>query len=409
MPQIPGRFNDGDILFAAPMELIRDFLENSLAFRATAAGQILVSTGAGDMAGDNTELLQVPQTGMGVLSFVNGVASLEDFTFESGVLESDTGDFPEEKMPVHDWTLESSNAEIPVSFLPNLNIEPVLIGTYSKPNQSTVAADRWAATGITVPSDLSRLLIVRLSDKGGSVIGSRFSYSQLVFTSDLENSTVVVADTSVDRGNDYLGITAMLGGHNNTASIFRFLLTLDVNRQLLLGPGNALEFGSDFSISLYEVSDRDAGQYAPIATPQEASDGVVVDVRQWSPQLIRTATTANATDLAARAAADDAQADADANAVDIAANTAAIVDKLNTADLADNIEGFAVVGDAATVPTARLAPDSVTEGKLSPQVRAKLAVSASQQGENIEWASMTQVEYDALASYDLDRLYIIVG
>ena len=82
---------------------------------------------------------------------------------------------------------------------------------------------------------------------------------------------------------------------------------------------------------------------------------------------------------------------------------------MNTANLANDIEGFAVVGDAAEIPTARYAPDSVTEGKLSPQVRAKLAVSASQQGENIAWDSMTQVEYDALASYDSDRLYIIVG
>ena len=39
-------------------------------------------------------------------------------------------------------------------------------------------------------------------------------------------------------------------------------------------------------------------------------------------------------------------------------------------------------------------------GKLSPQVRAKLAVSSSQQGENISWASMTQTEYDALSTYD---------
>ena len=38
MAQLPGTFNDGDILFAAPMELIRDFLENSLAYRATARG-----------------------------------------------------------------------------------------------------------------------------------------------------------------------------------------------------------------------------------------------------------------------------------------------------------------------------------------------------------------------------------
>ena len=114
-------------------------------------------------------------------------------------------------------------------------------------------------------------------------------------------------------------------------------------------------------------------------------------------------------DQTARDAATAAQADADANTVDIAANTAALDDKVNTADLTDNIEGFAVVGDASEIPTARFASDSVTEGKLSPQVRAKLAVSSSQQGENIAWASMTQTEYDALSTYDSDRLYIIVG
>ena len=116
MAQLPGAFNDGDILFAAPMELIRDFLENSLAFRATAPGQILVSTDAGNLAGDNTELLQIPQTGSGVLRIhTDGSITLD--VLESGALASDTAQFPEDKIPVHDWALESSSM-IPVSALP---------------------------------------------------------------------------------------------------------------------------------------------------------------------------------------------------------------------------------------------------------------------------------------------------
>ena len=159
----------------------------------------------------------------------------------------------------------------------------------------------------------------------------------------------------------------------------------------------------------FSVADQVEPLFPQPVTQVEAEAGMVTELRSWSPFRVRQAAVAVTTDQTARDAASDAQTDADANAVDIAANTAALADKLNISDLTNNIESFAVVGDASEIPTARFASDSVTEGKLSPQVRAKLAVSSSQQGENIAWASMTQVEYDALSTYDSDRLYIIVG
>ena len=160
----------------------------------------------------------------------------------------------------------------------------------------------------------------------------------------------------------------------------------------------------------FSVADQVEPLFPDPATQPEAEAGTETELRSWSPVRIKQAAAALGTpDQTARDAAEAAQTDADANATDIAANTAALADKVNTADLTDNIEGFAVVGDSSEIPTVRYASDSVTEGKLSPQVRAKLAVSSSQQGENISWASMTQTEYDALSTYDSDRIYIIVG
>lgn len=399
MAQLPGQFNDGDILFAGPMELIRDFLENSLAFRATAGGQILVSTGAGNMAGDNTELLQIPATGQGILRInADRSITLQNFNLIDGVVLTDTNLIPADRLPVRDFAITGGGV-IPEAALPAIGgivLDEVTDVTTTLTLQSGGNSTYRIITGDTFRRAAEYISPVMAIYYRGNTTGVNGNAPHFAFFRE-EDIPDISANTGGYIFSQSRSIQLHVGRHTGTDD-------LRVGR--LSGDNGTFSY----TIKLYKVRE-DASANVPAATEDEAREGTLDEIRRWSPIRVRQAASArdSTVDQTARDAADAAQADADVNEADIAANTVALADKVNSADLTTDIEGFAVVGNTDEIPTVRYALDSVTENKLSPQVRAKLAATASQQGENIEWASMTQVEYDALTSYDSDRLYIIVG
>ena len=392
MPQLPAQFQDNQVLFAAALELLRDMARNSLAFRATAANQILVSTGPGNQGGDNTGLLQIPSTGQGVLRInADRSISLEQFALISGVQVSDTDLIPGSRLPVHTWAL-SNSPQIPASALPSLNVVPSQIGsTYRFVPSSNTETRVWKSTGITLPVDVNELVILRIFwDSAGSPT-ERFSPAVWLFSDDLVDATNagVVEDQAVSGSQDRVYYPwnegrAALEGTTNRFQGFGFCL--NSSRELFYTFGNlGLSANSVLEISLYEARDSDDPNNYPEGTADEIAIGAEVEIRQWSPLVLNRGLARVTTDQTARdaaavalAAAQSAQAEIDAAEILIAAlQTGAI----NVANLLDHFGGYALVSrPTATIPPTRFGNDSIAEQKLSPAVRRKLNESGGPGG-----------------------------
>ena len=86
MPNLPAAFQDGTILFAAPLNTIRTFLGSTLAAKATKRGDIAIASAAAGAA-DNIVISSPPTNGSAILvRSSNGDVANRDFPLSSDSL-----------------------------------------------------------------------------------------------------------------------------------------------------------------------------------------------------------------------------------------------------------------------------------------------------------------------------------
>ena len=106
-------FLNNTILFAEPLNNMRLLFADTLSLRASAARQLLLSTGRHSRYRETQRLSKIP-TGLAVLHIAADDA-LTLLTLTQGV--ADANKFLESKLPVKSWALESASS-IPQSALP---------------------------------------------------------------------------------------------------------------------------------------------------------------------------------------------------------------------------------------------------------------------------------------------------
>lgn len=387
MPELPGQFQDGQILFAGPLELIRDMLENSLAFKATGPNQILASTGAGNMSGDNTKLLTFPTTGQGVFRLnSDGTITVEQLDLIDGVQASNTDLIPFSRLPLKSWT-QNTAGNIPASALPGASgfaLTPLFNHTNLTVSFSgnAVVTNCWRQLGYQLPTTITDDEVLAISFAPANRVsptvdlgGAAASGIHFITARDLLRHV----DSNGANARDHGGQLIIDFQRANASSQAMYFAT-DSSRNVLiyrdgLGHTGNIAFTR---FDLWRVTNVTVtGEIRPATvTPTEADAGIVTELRSWSPALVRRAAAQITVDAVARASATQAQAEVDAAEVRITALEAS--SGLAASDLPSHVEDFALEAQAtATVPTSRLTDDSVTETKLAPQVRTKINGLAS--------------------------------
>ena len=371
MPRRPGEFEDGQVLFEGPLEQVRAVLEETLGLKATAAGQILVSTGPGGMDGSNTQLLQIPQTGHGVLRFnSDGTLTLEQFDFEPGILTTDTRDFPKEKLPMKSWTFEGSG-QIPQSELPGPSGVALnsLLGR-SNFTMPPVPSSTWKYTGYVLPNDVEGLLACRILTS----TTSRYTPAS-EFTWFLKDDLRYVHNFQAALDGNHVQLRYVIGN-----VVHAITLALTSGNSLIVQSTGGLwsGVGESQTVARFDLwragSVRVLGQLLPPrATESEMRAGTEPGLRSLSPELVKVASEAFTVDQTARDAATAARNKADTNEAAIAIIRQVQADSITATNLPNYVDAYALVADpTATIPTRRFGTASIPEQALSAQVRRKL-------------------------------------
>ena len=382
MPDLPASFTDGRVLYAASMNEVRAILATSLARKATAANQILVSTAAAGST-DNVAVKDVPLTGPGVWWWdSSGNASMQNLI--AGVRSSDTALIPSGKIPVKSWAKTGGGA-IPQSSLPNA-ASFALTSVFSESDTTfwnNTSAQRWKKVGYTFPSTPAVMYAFRLHMGDIWSLTNKTSAPTVIFRyADLPVRAQSDSQYDVDECVIF-EISRIRQPPSLANSIQTFALARTSARELLIAStaGNILSPAAAETFDQVDLWSMNvvigAAEPAP-ATQAEAEAGTVTDIRAWSPLRVRQAAANSAIDQTARTSAQSANTKTITNATAITSLTSQVNGKIGSGDLATYIQGYALLTDSAsTIPAARFGAKSISLGKLNAQLQDMIAAGCA--------------------------------